>query len=302
MTTIKKYLSLVKFSHTIFAMPFAMIGFFLGVQYDAARGSQYQNNAFQHSYWFKLLLVIICMVTARSAAMAFNRWLDKNFDAKNPRTAIREIPSGIIHANNALIFVIINCILFVIACWFINPLCFYLSFVALFVILFYSYTKRFTALCHLVLGVGLSLAPIGAFLAVTGEFALLPILFSFAVLFWVSGFDIIYALQDEEFDKNNQLHSIPAALGKRNALRVSDMLHFLSAICVITAGTQGGFGWWYAIGAFIFIGMLIYQHSIVKPNDLSKVNIAFMTANGIASIVFAVFALADLFLTKNNIL
>lgn len=302
MTTIKKYLSLVKFSHTIFAMPFAMIGFFLGVQYDAARGSQYQNNAFQHSYWFKLLLVIICMVTARSAAMAFNRWLDKNFDAKNPRTAIREIPSGIIHANNALIFVIINCILFVIACWFINPLCFYLSFVALFVILFYSYTKRFTALCHLVLGVGLSLAPIGAFLAVTGEFALLPILFSFAVLCWVSGFDIIYALQDEEFDKNNQLHSIPAALGKRNALRVSDMLHFLSAICVITAGTQGGFGWWYAIGAFIFIGMLIYQHSIVKPNDLSKVNIAFMTANGIASIVFAVFALADLFLTKNSIL
>lgn len=302
MTTIKKYLSLVKFSHTIFAMPFAMIGFFLGVRYDAARGSQYQNNAFQHSYWFKLLLVIICMVTARSAAMAFNRWLDKNFDAKNPRTAIREIPSGIIHANNALIFVIINCILFVIACWFINPLCFYLSFVALFVILFYSYTKRFTALCHLVLGVGLSLAPIGAFLAVTGEFALLPILFSFAVLFWVSGFDIIYALQDEEFDKNNQLHSIPAALGKRNALRVSDMLHFLSAICVITAGTQGGFGWWYAIGAFIFIGMLIYQHSIVKPNDLSKVNIAFMTANGIASIVFAVFALADLFLTKNSIL
>ncbi|MBS1734269.1 MAG: UbiA family prenyltransferase [Bacteroidetes bacterium] len=302
MTTIKKYLSLVKFSHTIFAMPFAMIGFFLGVQYDAARGSQYQNNAFQHSYWFKLLLVIICMVTARSAAMAFNRWLDKNFDAKNPRTAIREIPSGIIHANNALIFVIINCILFIIACWFINPLCFYLSFVALFVILFYSYTKRFTALCHLVLGVGLSLAPIGAFLAVTGEFALLPILFSFAVLFWVSGFDIIYALQDEEFDKNNQLHSIPAALGKRNALRVSDMLHFLSAICVITAGTQGGFGWWYAIGAFIFIGMLIYQHSIVKPNDLSKVNIAFMTANGIASIVFAVFALADLFLTKNSIL
>ena len=302
MTAIKKYLSLVKFSHTIFAMPFAMIGFFLGVQYDAARGSQYQNNAFQHSYWFKLLLVIICMVTARSAAMAFNRWLDKNFDAKNPRTAIREIPSGIIHANNALIFVIINCILFVIACWFINPLCFYLSFVALFVILFYSYTKRFTALCHLVLGVGLSLAPIGAFLAVTGEFALLPILFSFAVLFWVSGFDIIYALQDEEFDKNNQLHSIPAALGKRNALRVSDMLHLLSAICVITAGTQGGFGWWYAIGAFIFIGMLVYQHSIVKPNDLSKVNIAFMTANGIASIVFAVFALADLFLTKNSIL
>ncbi len=302
MGSVKKYLSLVKFSHTIFAMPFAMIGFFLGVQHDRSRQSLYNNENFFHSYWFKLLLVLTCMVTARSAAMAFNRWLDKSFDAKNPRTAIREIPAGIIKANNALIFVVINCILFVIACWFINPLCFYLSFVALFVILFYSYTKRFTALCHLVLGVGLSLAPIGSFLAVTGEFALLPILFSFAVLFWVSGFDIIYALQDEEFDKNNQLHSIPAALGKRNALRVSDILHFLSALCIVTAGTQGGFGWWYAIGAFIFIGMLIYQHSIVKPHDLSKVNIAFMTANGIASIVFAVFALADLFLTKNNML
>lgn len=302
MGSVKKYLSLVKFSHTIFAMPFAMIGFFLGVQHDRSRQSLYNNENFFHTYWFKLLLVLTCMVTARSAAMAFNRWLDKSFDAKNPRTAIREIPAGIIKANNALIFVVINCILFVIACWFINPLCFYLSFVALFVILFYSYTKRFTALCHLVLGVGLSLAPIGSFLAVTGEFALLPILFSFAVLFWVSGFDIIYALQDEEFDKNNQLHSIPAALGKRNALRVSDILHFLSALCIVTAGTQGGFGWWYAIGAFIFIGMLIYQHSIVKPHDLSKVNIAFMTANGIASIVFAVFALADLFLTKNNML
>jgi 4-hydroxybenzoate polyprenyltransferase len=164
------------------------------------------------------------------------------------------------------------------------------------VVLFYSYTKRFTPLCHLVLGLGLSLAPIGAFLAVAGHFALLPILFSFAVIFWVSGFDIIYALQDEEFDKSHKLHSIPAWLGKAKALRVSEVLHVLSAACVITAGIYGGFHWLYWIGVVVFTGMLIYQHSIVKPNDLRRVNLAFMTANGIASVVFAVFVIADMVL------
>ena len=155
------------------------------------------------------------MVFARSAAMAFNRYLDSSFDAKNPRTAIREIPAGIISKQSALGFVILNCLLFIASSYFINPICFYLSPVALLVVLFYSYTKRFTALCHLVLGIGLSLAPIGAYLAVTGKFDLLPLLFSFTVLFWVSGFDIIYALQDEQFDKENQLYSMPAALGKK---------------------------------------------------------------------------------------
>ncbi|MBA4140294.1 MAG: UbiA family prenyltransferase [Segetibacter sp.] len=309
MNTVKKYLSLVKFSHTIFAMPFAMIGFFLGV---------FQNNLFNHSnnsskpsgvhysgnvinlsvadFSKKFILVLLCMVTARSAAMAFNRWLDKSFDAKNPRTAIREIPAGIISANSALIFVVINCIALIICTWFINPVCFYLSPVALFVILFYSYTKRFTALCHLVLGLGLALAPIGAYLAVTGQFALLPVLFSFAVLFWVSGFDIIYALQDVEFDQSQNLYSIPATLGKEKALRVSEVLHILSAAMVIAAGYIGGFGLIYWCGAAVFAGMLIYQHSIVKPGDLSRVNLAFMTANGIASVVFSVFVLADMFL------
>ena len=228
--------------------------------------------------------------------MAFNRYLDRTFDAKNPRTAVREIPAGIITAKNALLFTIVSCILFIGCTFFINPTCFYLSPVALFVILFYSYTKRFTPLCHLVLGLGLSLAPIGAYLAVTGVFALLPILFSFAVLFWVSGFDIIYALQDEAFDKENQLYSIPAVMGKSKALVVSVLLHVISAAAVIAAGFYGHFGLWYWLGTAVFVGMLIYQHSIVKPNDLSKVNIAFMTANGIASVVFAVFVLLDLFL------
>lgn len=305
MSTVKNYLSLIKFSHTIFAMPFALIGFclaarerlvvfFTGFYRDML--PSYWSSSARKPLWELFLLVLLCMIFARSAAMAFNRYLDRKFDEKNPRTAIREIPSGIITPKNALAFTIINCVLFVAATFFINPICFYLSPVALFVVLFYSYTKRFTALCHLVLGVGLSLAPIGAYLAVTGQFDWLPLLFSFAVIFWVSGFDIIYALQDEEFDRNNQLHSIPAALGKKNALRVSELLHLLSAAAVIGAGFYGNFAWLYWIGVAVFAGMLIYQHSVVKPHDLRRVNLAFMTANGIASVVFAVFVILDLFI------
>ena len=315
MGTVKNYLSLIKFSHTIFAMPFAMIGFFLGIFSSYVHTISKTNDGTSTSFgielsWpldtlpfnflslliFRLVLVILCMVFARSAAMSFNRYLDRNFDAKNPRTAIREIPKGIISANSALAFTLVSCFLFLVSCFFINRICFYLSPVALFVILFYSYTKRFTPLCHLVLGIGLSLAPIGAYLAVTAAFAVLPILFSFTVVFWVSGFDIIYALQDEKFDKSQQLYSMPAWLGKGKALRVSELLHLLSFVCVVAAGLLGGFGLWYWIGVAVFAGMLIYQHSIVKPNDLSKVNLAFMTANGIASVVFAVFVITDLFI------
>lgn len=312
MSTAKKYLSLIKFSHTIFAMPFAIIGFFLGMtsyNYLFAIWSPSVRNFYSgipedffseypqtvEQILLRLALVIGCMIFARSAAMAFNRYLDRSFDAKNPRTAVREIPAGILKADRVLWFTIINSALFILCAYFINAICFYLSPVALGVVLGYSYTKRFTPLCHLVLGLGLSLAPIGAYLAVTGRFDLLPILFSFAVIFWVSGFDIIYALQDEEFDKSNDLYSIPSVLGKKKALRVSELLHALSAACVIIAGTIGRFGWFYWGGIAIFAGMLIYQHSIVKPNDLRRVNLAFMTANGIASVVFAVFVVTDLF-------
>lgn len=301
MSKVKSYLSLIKFSHTIFAMPFAMIGFFLGMFEYTSLVPGWHTKIFPplfdwNSLLVKFILVILCMVFARSAAMAFNRYLDRSFDAKNPRTAIREIPAGIIKANSVLLFTIVNCFLFITCTFFINRLCFYLSPIALLVVLGYSYTKRFTPLCHLVLGLGLSLAPIGAYLAVTGQFSLLPILFSLAVIFWVSGFDIIYALQDEEFDKSQKLYSIPSWLGKAKALRVSEFLHLLSAACVIIAGIYGGFGWLYWAGVVVFAGMLIYQHSIVKPTDLRKVNLAFMTANGIASVVFAIFVIADLFL------
>ena len=312
MSKVKSYLSLIKFSHTIFAMPFALIGFVLGLNsghtdfgagawiYKGSTGHGEIERKIDLAIWqqigVRFLLVVLCMIFARSAAMAFNRYLDRSFDAKNPRTAIREIPAGIIKANNALWFTIVCSLLFVVCSYLINELCFYLSPVALFVVLGYSYTKRFTPLCHLVLGLGLSLAPIGAYLAVTGRFDLLPILFSFTVLCWVSGFDIIYALKDEEFDKTNKLYSIPAWLGKKKALRISEVLHFFSAAFVLFAGWIGNFGWLYWIGAAIFISMLIYQHSIVKPNDLKRVNIAFMTANGIASVVFAIFVIADLFI------
>jgi 4-hydroxybenzoate polyprenyltransferase len=298
MSRFRNYLSLVKFSHTLFALPFALIGFFLGL---FAKGkitvAQSMTSA---DVLLRFFLVLICMVTARSAAMAFNRWLDRHFDARNPRTALREIPRGIIAPQSALRFVIISCILFAVTCWFINPICFYLSPVALFVILFYSYTKRFTPFCHLVLGIGLSLAPIGAFLAVTGHFEILPLLFSGAVICWVSGFDIIYAMQDVDFDKSERLFSIPTALGKERALRISSFLHLASTLFVIQAGISGSFGDWYWIGVILFAGMLVYQHMIVKPNDLSRVNIAFMTANGIASVVFSLFVIADMFITHKH--
>ncbi|OFX83277.1 MAG: 4-hydroxybenzoate octaprenyltransferase [Bacteroidetes bacterium GWF2_33_16] len=280
---VTNYLSLVKFSHTIFAMPFAFIGYFLAI---------HQTNA---SFDWKLLIyVVLCMVLARNAAMAFNRFIDREIDIKNPRTAIREIPAGIIKAKSALTFVIINSILFIVTTYFINELTFKLSPIALLVILGYSITKKFTALCHLVLGLGLSLAPIGAYLAVTGEFAVLPVLYSFVVLLWVSGFDIIYALQDLDFDKEEELKSLPVFFGKKGALQASTILHILSAAITIFAGYYAHFGLLYWIGSAFFIGLLFYQHTLVKPTDLSKVNVAFFTTNGIASVIFAIFTITEL--------
>ena len=278
----RKYLSLIKFSHTIFAMPFALIGFFLATK----------SNEFE---WMTLLYVVFCMIFARSAAMAFNRYIDRDIDAANSRTAeVREIPNGSIKSNSALIFVIINSLLFVTTTYLINSLCFALSPIALLVILGYSYTKRFTALCHLILGLGLALAPIGAYLAVSGKFDVVPLLFSAAVLFWVSGFDIIYSLQDQEFDKEQKLHSIPVLIGTRNALNLSKILHFLTFSTLSIAGSFGDFSFYYWIGFGIFTTLLIYQHLLVKHNDLSKINLAFFTTNGIASIIFGAFVIFEI--------
>ena len=281
---INQYLSLVKFAHTLFALPFAFIGFFLAVRTENI-----------HINYLLSILILLCMIFARNTAMAFNRFIDRNIDKKNERTAKREIPAKTILPVNALIFVILNATLFIITTFFINQLCFFLSPIALLVIMGYSYTKRFTFLCHLILGIGLSLAPIGAFIAVTGFFKLLPLLFSSMVLFWVSGFDIIYALQDVEFDKSQHLKSIPVKIGIANSLKVSLILHIITAIFVVFAGFYGHFGIYYWIGATIFIFLLFYQHIIISSKDLSKINIAFFTTNGIASVLFAIFVIIAMY-------
>ncbi len=284
MATLNNYLSLIKFSHTVFALPFALIGFFLA-------SSQFGFD------WGNLVLVLMCMVFARSAAMAFNRYIDRDIDLKNPRTAeVREIPKGVISPKAALLFVIFTSVNFIITTYFINTLCFYLSPIALIVVLGYSYTKRFTSLCHLVLGLGLALAPLGAYLAVSGEFALTPILFSVAVLFWVSGFDIIYALQDDTFDKENKLNSIPVFLGRKKALNLSKFFHLITFLSLAYAGVLLEINLLYWIGFALFSALLIYQHTIISEKDLSRVNLAFFTTNGIASVVFGAFVILDILL------
>ena len=278
------YSRLVKFEHTIFAMPFALIGFFMAIMITD-----------QVHFWKLLLEIVLSMIFARNAAMGFNRYLDRKFDAANPRTAQREIPAGLVSAPKALAFILTNALLFVLVAWLINPLCFALSPVALFVILGYSYTKRITPLCHFVLSLGLSLAPIGAWLAVTGSFAIEPLLFSGVVFFWVSGFDIIYACQDVEFDHQYRLQSIPVLVGVRNALRISVLLHVLTFIFVILAGVKLDANWIYWLGTAFFGGLMVYQHLIVKANDLNRVNLAFGTTNGIAGVIFAVFVIGSLY-------
>jgi 4-hydroxybenzoate polyprenyltransferase len=281
--SIKNYFALVKFSHTVFAMPFALIGFALAVSKP------------EYSLSIKLLLlVILAMIFARNTAMGFNRIADKDFDIINPRTSKREIPAGIISPKAAGIFVIINAILFIITTGFINSLTLLLSPVALLVIIGYSLTKRFTYLCHFVLGLGLSLAPVGAYVSVTGKFSVIPVIYSFIVLSWVSGFDIIYALQDDDFDKSNRLHSLPSAAGRKKALFISIIVHIITFIFVLVAGFYNSGGILFWTGAIIFTILLVYQHSIVRHDDLSRVTLAFGTTNGIASILFAIFVILDL--------
>ena len=283
------YFSLVKFSHTIFAMPFALLGFFLAV----------------HSYpgsfqWQTFVLVVLCMVFARNAAMAFNRYIDRDIDKVNPRTAEREIPKGVIHERSALFFVVLNCILFVLATSFINPLVLWLSPIALLVILGYSYTKRFTHYCHLVLGLGLSLSPIGAYLAVTARFDLLPILFSLLVLLWTAGFDMVYALQDEQFDKDNLLHSIPARWGERKTRLFAVFLHLIVSLLVLGIGFFYLSSLWYWIGAFVFIALLFNQHRILRPGNHKTIKMVFFTHNGLASIVYAFCTILSFFFLRQG--
>ncbi len=279
--SLRHYFSLVKFSHTVFALPFALVGFAMGLK----AGSQ-------SSLWSTGFLVLACMVLARTAAMAFNRWADRHLDALNERTRQREIPSGIISPQSSLRLVIVCSLLFVICTAFINSLCFYLSPVALAVILGYSYTKRFTSLSHFILGLGLSFAPLGAFMAVTGRVDWMPVVMALAVLCWVSGFDILYALQDIDFDRRQQLHSIPARLGIKASLHVARGLHLFSSLLLLGIYWMGHAGWLYLPAWIFFSSMLIYQHRLLRPDDLNRLNTAFFTANSLASLFFGLLATA----------
>ncbi len=283
----KSYFSLIKFAHTVFALPFAVLSFFLGFKLN--------DEPFE---WRLLGLIILCMVFARSAAMAFNRYVDRSYDAKNARTVFREIPAGVIKPSSAVWFVVLMSLSFIFTTFWINPLVFYLSPLALLVILGYSYTKRFTWLCHFILGLGLGLAPVGAYIAITGQFDVLPILYGIMVMLWVSGFDIIYALQDEEFDRKHGLNSIPERFGKRIANNISIVLHFLCAcflfyIAWYQSQELPSLGFLHWVGAFGFAGLLIWQHRLIKLHDLSKINQAFFETNGIASILFGSAVIID---------
>lgn len=275
---IKRYSELVKFSHTIFAMPFAMIGYTLAL-----------TSGCYTFEWQLFIKILLCMVFARNCAMGFNRWADRKIDAANPRTANREIPAGVISARGALVFTLFNAMLFIIAASMINGLTACLSPVALFVVMGYSFAKRFTSMAHLILGLGLSIAPVGAYISVTGQFDIEPILLALVVLCWCSGFDIIYALQDREYDRSVGLHSIPSRFSVRGALTISTLLHIVTAIVLVLFGYIIGGAWWRWIGIALFIALLAMQHILVTPTKQRNIGIAFATLNGIASIVLAVF-------------
>lgn len=282
MRKLKIILEMIKFEHTIFALPFAIMSAFI-----AAEGLPPLS---------KLGWILVAMVGARSCAMAFNRLADAEIDSENPRTAMRAIPAGLITKGSVWVFTLVSAGLLVFAAWRLNPLAFALSPVALAVIMGYSYTKRFTSLSHFWLGLALSISPVGAWIAITGRFDWTPIILCCVVLLWTAGFDIIYACQDVNFDKKHGLHSIPARLGIRWALWVSSALHVIAVLLLFCIPFLTELGFFYYIGVGIVILIFIYEHAIVKPNDLSRVNLAFFTLNGMISLVLMALSITDILL------
>lgn len=276
-------MGLVKFSHTIFAMPFALMAFVFALKTTDAQFS-----------WILLLQVVGCMVFARNVAMGFNRWADHKIDGENPRTATREIPAGKISPKSAMTFVVINALLFIAVSSSINLLTAVLSPVALIVVMFYSYCKRFTSLAHLVLGLSLGIAPAAAYIAVTGTLTFVPCLISLLVLTWCGGFDIIYALQDLEFDRQRGLHSIPVRFGVRGALYISIVLHAVSIAALILFAINCPQGWLIWIGVALFSLCIIIEHILVTPTKQRSIAIAFGTLNGLASLTLATFTILQL--------
>ncbi|NOY23180.1 MAG: UbiA family prenyltransferase [Acidobacteria bacterium] len=265
---------MIKFEHTLFALPFAFMGMLFG--------------AGGWPGWHLFLLVTLAMVFARSAAMAFNRLVDVDVDGENPRTRGRSLPAGRLSRRFVTLYVAANGAGFIVVCLFINHLAFLLSPVALAIVLFYSYTKRFTSFSHLVLGLGLAIAPTGGWIAVTGQFAVSPLLLSAAVIFWVAGFDVMYSLQDVEFDRTKGLYSIPAKIGTARSLVLARGFHILTFLFLAGFSMASGAGLWFNIGVGVSALLLIYEHLLVSTEDLSRLNAAFFTVNSFVSILLLV--------------
>src|SRR3954463_11574189 len=271
-----RHANLVRLPHTVFALPFALVGVILA--------SYLAPITLSAVVW-----VVVAFTSARFAAMGFNRIADREIDARNPRTRSREIPSGVMSVREATVAVVIASLVFFVSAWQLNRLCLLLSPLALAWVLFYSYTKRFTRWSHLVLGVGLSIAPVGGYLAITGQWSTpwwMLIALAIAVSTWVGGFDMLYALQDVSFDRENGLYSVPATFGEANALRIARVMHFMTVVALAVAGVGAGVGAIYFSGVLVAALLLLYEHSLVKVDDFTRLDAAFFTMNGVISIVF----------------
>lgn len=277
----KIFLEMIKFPHTVFALPFALTSAFIA------------SNGVPSKY--QLFWIIMAMVGARTGAMSFNRLVDMHIDAKNPRTKDRPLPRGLISKEAVIFYTLISFMLLIYSAKKLNQLCFYLSPVAIVILCGYSLTKRFTSLSHIVLGLALAGAPLGAWIAIKGSIDALPVLLSLAVLFWVAGFDILYALQDYEFDKKEGLYSIPVRFGIKKSITISRAFHFIMVSLLLLLYFSGGFGFFYITGLIIIAILLVYEHSLVKENDLSKLDIAFFNMNGYISIIYFTFTVLDIY-------
>lgn len=276
------YLEMVRFSHTIFALPFALMSALV-----AAQGLP----AWNITGW-----ILVCMVGARTAAMTFNRIVDRHIDFLNPRTKDRHIPSGKVSLLEAVLLCVFCSGLFIWGAWKLNPLAFALSFPALLVLFGYSFMKRFTSFCHAALGLSLAIAPVGAWIAVTGAFSWQPMILAIGVMLWVTGFDVLYALLDEEFDQKTGIHSMVVRLGKAKAMQSALVLHVFSIIFIFLFGITTGLGWFYFMGAAFYAGLILYEHSLVSPEDISQVNMAFFNVNGAVSMGLLLFTSLDIWL------
>lgn len=277
-------LEMIKFEHSVFALPFALTGALLALR---------ESGFSVPNAWWKLLWIVVAMVGARSAAMAFNRLVDAEIDARNPRTKIRHLPAGLLSGGFCWAFTAAASAVFLFAAWELNTLCFRLAPAALAVVFVYSFTKRFTHLSHLVLGFALGIAPAAAWIAVRGSLDPRILLLTAAVMLWTAGFDIIYACQDYDFDTETGLFSVPRLVGIPAALRVAKALHVLMITCLLLLIWQLHLGRVSVAGVVVIAGLLTWEHGLVKPNDLSRVNAAFFTMNGWVSVLFFVFWAAD---------